>query len=258
MKKYEQALNKYRSTSEELNIQVIELALNVVVDKVGNLASETPFTKGIDQLRKSVLYRLSSLGWHLHNLCRQHDQFEQAFRAHQQDSIIMSGKNIQFFIFDDFIFNLISLYDYYANLIAYFLIGENKKKIGWQSLAKAARDKKNRFSTLSVAGDIAAHENDWVRRIRDFRAELIHYNLSMGNDLQRISMRPGEDVKFELLYSVPEKLAKKLDLKAPVHEGVGIDLQLGAIEIGESSINWLSSLTGRICSKFTKNRMHRV
>ena len=258
MKKYEQALNKYGSASEELNTLVIELVLNVVVDKVGNLASETHFTKGIDQLRKSVLYRLSSLGWHLQNLCRQHDQFEQAFRAHQPDSIIMSAKNIQFFIFDDFIFNLISLYDYYANLIAYFLIGENKKKIGWQSLAKAARDKKNRFSTLSVAGDIATHENYWVKRIRDFRAELIHYNLNMGNDQQRISGRRGEDVKFELLYSVPEKLAKKLDLQAPVHKGVGIDLQLGAIEIGERSINWLASLTDRIRSKFTKNSVQRV
>ncbi|WP_353573265.1 hypothetical protein, partial [Candidatus Albibeggiatoa sp. nov. BB20] len=137
------------------------------------------------------------------------------------------------------------------------LIEENKRKIGWDGISKAARDSQNKFSKLSISKLISTHENEWVKRIRDFRAEIIHYNLLTGNDKAQISYNHGE-LKFELLYSVPKKLMKKLKLESLVHKDIGVDLQFGSIEIAERSIVWLTELTSMITTEFTSNEVQLI
>ena len=258
MKQYLASIENYGSTAEQLHAEVIGMVLNIVVDKAGNIATETEFTKNIYLLRDSVLYRLSSLGWHLHSLCKQHAHFERLFKANPKDPNIIYAKNVQSFAFDDFVFNLVSLYDYFANLIAFFLISENKKRTGWDGLAKAAMHYGNKFSSLPIAADIARHENEWVKRIRNFRAEVIHYNLSVGKGRRNISWKQGGNIKFELIYSVPEKLTKKLKLQSPVHENVGVDLQFGTLEIAERSARWLADITATIRKNHTSNTIKKV
>lgn len=258
MKKYNPSLNNYGEAAQRLDTEIIGLGLNVLVDKVGNIALETPFQIDLFLLRDSVLYRLSALGWHVYNICKQHSHVEQIFKANPHDPNMIYAKNYQFFAFDDFIFNLVSLYDYYANLVAFILIGGQKKRIGWNGLTKSSMDKKNKFYKLSIAKLIATHENEWVKRISDYRAEIIHYNLIEGNNKLEISWSQGEEVKYNLMYSIPEKLTKKLKLTSPIHEGIGIDLQFGTLEIAEKSVLWLTELTSKITAEFTSNQIKTV
>lgn len=254
MKKYHEPMKLYGEVAEEFNTAVIGLALNSLVDKVGNIGTECQYRTDLFLLRDSILYRLSSLGWHIHNLCKQHSQFEKAFRTNPDDNELYYAKTFQSFGFDDLIFNLMSLYDYYANFLGFLLINENKKRIGWGGLAKSAMDKSNQFSLKLIASDIAKHENGWVKRLSAYRAEVIHYNSQEGEGKMHISWRQGEEVEYSLLWSIPEKLVKKLGLNAPCHDGVGIDLQLGSIEIVERSIRWLADLTLEITNTYTSNQ----
>jgi len=244
--------------AQHFNTEVIGLAMNIIVDREGNLAAKTNLTDEIFLLRDSVLYRLSALGWHIHTICKQHEQIENAFKKDPQGHILIYSNNIQSFSFDDFIFNLVSLYDYYANLLAYVFIGQNKKKMGWNSFSRACMDKSNPISKIDFAPIIAAHENEWVKRLQEFRAEIIHYNLNQGKSRQQISVRQGEEAKFKVMFSVPEKLAKRLKLESPIHDGVGVDLQHGVIEIASRSIKWLGELTKTITLQHTQNLVKRA
>jgi len=112
--------------------------MNVIIDKTGNYDKD-PFTIDMYRLRDNVLYRSSSLVWHLNTLHKHHEAYENQFKKNPSDPNIYHSKSALFFIFDDLIFNLMSLYDYYANLLAYFILGPNKQTIGWNSLAKSAK-----------------------------------------------------------------------------------------------------------------------
>lgn len=62
MLKYQESLQKYSDTAHFLNTEIIGLILNITVDKVGNIGTDTPVTKDLHQLRDSLLYRLSAIG----------------------------------------------------------------------------------------------------------------------------------------------------------------------------------------------------
>lgn len=257
MQRYKQDIDRYSSIAEEFSQQVIGLVINVVVDKTGNLDLDH-FTKESYHLRDSILYRLSSLGWHIYTLCNNHVKYEKQFKSDPGNHNINNAKHALCFIFDDLIFNLISLHDYFANLVAFTLIGEDKKHIKWNRLVNTAWGKQNSFSKLDIAKDITDHEKNWVSKIQDFRAEIIHYNLNTGKDKRVVSWSKGQDVQYKLLYSIPEKLAKKLNLNSIAHEDVGIDLQHGSIEIADRSVKWLSGLAEKLRLQHTKNTIKRV
>lgn len=258
MEKYHSSLKSYGGAAQEFNTAVIGLALNSLVDKVGNIGKECQYRTDLFLLRDSVLYRLSSLGWHIHNLCKQHSQYEKAFSINPGDNNLHYANTFQSFLFDDFVFNLISLYDYYANLLGFLLIGENKRRIGWDGLAKSAMDRSNKFSGNIIANNVAKHENEWVKRLSAYRAEVIHYNIQESKGTMHISWKQGEQVKYSLQWAIPDKLAKKLGLSAPSHDGVGVDLQIGAMEIAERSIRWLSESTNTITKEYTSNQCQPI
>jgi hypothetical protein len=247
----------HKKSFERLHEELIQLVMNVVIDKIGNYKKDH-FTLDMFRLRDNVVYRLSSLDWHLQSLCSHHEHYEAKFKKDSYDPNIFYAKTVLFFIFDDFVFNLISLYDYYANLLAYFLLSPNKQTIGWNSLAKTAKGNNNQFSKFKFSKDIWQHNHEWVMKINDFRSKVIHRNVQKGSDKQIISGTQGQDVQFKLLYSIHEKLSKKLNLKSPKHKDVGVDLLLGSIEIAEKSVSWLSQFTETIRTKETNNRTHFI
>lgn len=258
MDKYLGSLKPYGEVARDFNTAVIGLALNSLVDKVGNIGKECQYRTDLFLLRDSVLYRLSSLNWHIHNLCKQHSQYEKAFSVDPQNINLHYGNTFQSFLFDDFVFNLISLYDYFANLLGFLLIGENKKRIGWDGFAKSAMDRSNKFSKSIVATEISKHENEWVKRLSAYRAEVIHYNAQEGKGKMHISWKQGEQVEYSLQWAIPEKLAKKLKLTSPSHDDVGIDLQHGSIEIAERSIRWLLDTTNIVTTTYTSNQCQPI
>ena len=61
--------------SEQLHKEILRLTMNVVIDTTGNY-DEDHFTSDIYRLRDNILYRLSSLNWHINTLLKHHKAFE--------------------------------------------------------------------------------------------------------------------------------------------------------------------------------------
>lgn len=119
-------------------------------------------------------------------------------------------------------------------------------------------DRSNKFSKSIVATEISKHENEWVKRLSAYRAEVIHYNAQEGKGKMHISWKQGEQVEYSLQWAIPEKLAKKLKLTSPSHDDVGIDLQYGSIEIAERSIRWLLDTTSIVTTTYTSNQCQPI
>lgn len=130
--------------------------------------------------------------------------------------------------------------------------------MGWPSLIRAAMDSSNKFSETSIASELCTHDHNWVKKLQDFRAELIHYNLNMGKGRLEINWKNEEEVKYDIKFSIPEKLSKKLNLLSPAHDHIGIDLQLGSLEIAENSVKWMGSMTETIRCTLTANKIQRA
>lgn len=120
MNKHQLSIENYGKCTEQLHNELIGFVLNIVTDKEGSISAQTNFTKDIFLLRDNILYRSSAIERHIQNICQQHVYFEQVFKTNPQKYNLIGSHNIQSFSFDDFIFNLLSLYDYYANLLAFF------------------------------------------------------------------------------------------------------------------------------------------
>ena len=160
---------------------------------------------------------------------------------------------IQAFASDDVLFNLLGLYDYWSNLVGFAFIGTSRKKIGWRGLATSALDKKNPFSSTAIGPMIAEHHKQWALKLQDLRAEIIHYEHLEGKSRYEISWQAGNEAAFEFLSTLPTPISKKLQLQAPARGDLGVDLQLGLIEICKKSIIWLAEATKLACEQLTRH-----
>jgi hypothetical protein len=243
LKRYTAPLEAYGKVAADLNSEVIGLALNLIVDRVGGIGQDDNVTKATYLLRDSVLYRLSSLGHHLHRVCSAHVHNEDRLRQNIEQADLRLAHLALSFASDDLLFNLLSLYDYWANLVAYAYLGPQKKKIGWRGLAKASMDNKNVFSSSAIAPLVGQHHRSLALKLQDIRAEIIHYEHSEGKSRYEIHAEAGASATYALKTALPHSLSKKLQLTSVQHEGLGVDLPLGLIEISTRAVSWLADAT---------------
>ena len=253
MKRYSEESEQFNSAVDELFNLVIRLTVNVKTDREGMFTDRTQFSERLYELSGSIQYRLSSVSWHLRTLCQQHVSFERQYRNDPANENATYFGQYLYFLFDDFIFNLISLYDYFGSYFNLAFINENKPGLMWGRMAKAARDKNNAFSHCTLGKSVSDHNRKWVQKLENFRAEIIHYNIKTGGDKKKISWKQRENVKFQLMYSIPDDVVKILNLEKCKKNDIGVDLQFGAIEIGRRSIESLRCLTDVAIHNCTTN-----
>jgi hypothetical protein len=88
----------------------------------------------------------------------------------------------QQFVFDDLIFNALSLFDYVGNFVGFAFYGEQRKKAKWDRIQKYARDgdheardhPSKRISSGRAGERILRAQKDLVGILSDYRADLIH------------------------------------------------------------------------------------
>ncbi|HDZ85596.1 MAG TPA: hypothetical protein ENH35_03565 [Candidatus Moranbacteria bacterium] len=228
--------------------------MNIKQDVEGLYTERTQFSERLYELMGSIQYRLNAVDWHLRNLCQQHNYYEQKIAKNGLESSGWSEQYSLYYLFDDFIFNLISLYDYFGSYIYLSFVDQNKQKKMWSRLANAAGNQNNYFSNCILAKKIFKHHREWVIKLNDYRAQIIHYKLNHGHAKKRISISVKEGIqKTELMYSVPDDLVKLLNLQNCHKNETGFDLQFGAIEIAERSIVSLKELAQTALDRCTLN-----
>ena len=77
-------------------------------------------------------------------------------------------------VFDNIIFQLVSVYDYLSHLICYICKTDKSKTVYWTKLAKLVHGKDNEFTNLNIRKVIAELDNKIVGRLYDYRSRLIH------------------------------------------------------------------------------------
>jgi hypothetical protein len=83
-------------------------------------------------------------------------------------------------LFDSFIYHTVSVFDYISTL-ANYVSGEKKENtLMWTQLAKSVRDKKNIFSLTRFSTVIDKIDREFVGKLYDHRALLIHRRADIG------------------------------------------------------------------------------
>lgn len=201
-----------------------------------------PKTKPIVESRDSFLYRYSSVLWHKDILTSQHSKNEEVFR-----SLFLTGKDdhmhlkdshqVIFFLFDDVIFNLMSMYDYLGNYLAVLMLGADNRSIKWSGLLNALRDKSNKMNGSVIAKNIVDIDKNFVVKLSQFRGDLIHKKSHLGDGEASVDL--NDEVKATIKILIPNRLLKLLPIFS---KGEEVEIIEGASRIIDESVNLIRSI----------------
>lgn len=216
---HKESLTEINKNSYELDFILNEVDIDYANKITGNLENETT-----NQFLKAISYRMESILFHynlLYNINPK--EYESSFPEHE----ISIRQNC---LFDSIIFHTASLFDYFSCLI-WYIIGENKieKKL-WNSLAKSTRHD-NQIKNSKIGNLVDLYDREWVTKLFDYRAELIHYKDDWANETYTIDNK-------QLIVHSPDKILKyfKIHKKTDIQEKV-ITIEQISLWVIENSIN---------------------
>ncbi|MCI5218793.1 MAG: hypothetical protein D3914_06285 [Candidatus Electrothrix sp. LOE2] len=161
MKRYAEKFNELQEKYKTLHDALFILAQNIRADQPGGMSATTQYSKMLGVVYKSASYRAHSVLWHINELCNYHVQYEAQYLIDINRKNDTSGYYEMYlnYTFDDFVFNLMSLYDYFARYFYIAFVNKLKPKKTWRSLAKLCEDQKNEFYNCKLAEMIRNHNN---------------------------------------------------------------------------------------------------
>jgi hypothetical protein len=145
------------------------------------------------RLRDSLSYRAEAVLWHPHMIQIVGASASRRLREVHSDS----AKEYQlffhlgaehFYLFDDLVFNALSLFDYVGNIVGFAFYGEQRRKAKWETIRRFANDAayergkhpKARIAAGPVGDVVRGAHVSLVRALTDYRAALIHYEALLG------------------------------------------------------------------------------
>jgi len=206
-----------------------------IIPRIPSPGKEKDLKFCLDSL-DSIGYRVGSISYHL-GLLRKIDKgmteqlLKDFFSVDKKDSqsyLMIYGSDIQRFIFDDIVFNLMSLFDYIGSLFWFSLSGKRGRCIQW---SKAWEKTKKAISGKGKAGNIKPEDlmvcklilkfhQDLVNDIAQYRGKLIHFKkdrtqsqiLTDLSDIRRSKFIVFAPVEFINKFEELVNLSKKRDL----------------------------------------------
>lgn len=219
-------INKLLSESYDLN-QKIDIAINnISMNRLGNIKRElNKAQEKIIDLMKSLNYRKASINFHITKIIEttneiiEHSNHEFQNRRIVNYQDINSAPNYLLFLLDDFIFNLLSFYDYLAKLV-YLTYFKRIKRIDWNWLiikAKKIRSRNNsnfytKYRIRNEDINSLIEENyQFIRKISDIRSDLLHNRSYESNLTQNFNWTP-ESTHVETVIKFPSEYSLKIKI----------------------------------------------
>lgn len=170
-KDHDACMNRIRTLSEEIKGHLSNLQIDYLNKISGNIKE-----KRFNEITKSISIRMNSVIFHyglLHSIYSPNSNIKtRNWNPFIGDQIAIQQK----FIFDSIIFNSISIFDYLGCLIAYVREkNKNNWKKTWNSIEKTVR-KDSKFNQTSLGHKIIEADNKWVKKLNEYRSQLIHYD----------------------------------------------------------------------------------
>ncbi len=135
-------------------------------------------------------------------------------------------------LFDSIIFHTASLFDYFSCFIWYIIGNEKSEKKLWNSLVKSVRHD-NKIEKSQIGALIDSFDREWICKLFDYRAELIHYKDDWANETYTIENR-------KLVIHSPKKILKFFKIQKK------IDIQNTIVTIEQISL-WVIESSIAIC-----------
>jgi hypothetical protein len=138
----------------------------------------------INQVRESLFYRVQAITYHVNILINQrrsiNNEIIEHFKNGEANPISVERLIIhQYYLFDDIIFNLLSMFDYISGMIGYMFDNKYHK---WNSLVRSARNSKTAIGREAFAEGIVKLHSSWVDALLNFRSDIIHKSPKFGDE----------------------------------------------------------------------------
>lgn len=140
-------------------------------------------------LRDNINYRLYSAKFHIELLFNHISNIEKNVENHTITSTLNQIPVISYIpiytqqitsLFDSFIYHTVSVFDYISTLANYVSGKKKENTLMWTQLAKSVRDKKNIFSQTRFSTVVDKIDREFVGKLYDHRALLIHRKADIG------------------------------------------------------------------------------
>lgn len=209
-------------------------------------------TEVLFELRDAFNYRQDSILYHFNLLVNTQNNSAQKFNhdldSRGKKSLLKTSAYQQQFLFDDILFNTISLFDYFGNYGGFIFQGQHGKKLGWNSLYGYCKNEKPTGDSSRqilfnsrVAELIVLNHESWINKLYDYRSQIIHKKI--------------DEIDGSLSYSIPMK-GKEIpendhDIRILVPKNFAKDFKLDKIDEDLSLIKSLYLLMIKSSSSLT-------
>jgi|GEM_PF-3508558 len=171
-------------------------------------------------LRDSIFYRIDSIYFHLDMLIKTNNSILMKMQQNSfyvDEKLIKKGQDSMSYIFDDIIFNLCSLLDYFGDLVGCIYIGDDKQRLKWPGCARASRDPNNSLNSFKIASIISNEDKVWVGHLYDYRSKLIHYRKDITSSNQQIKFEKNS-ITYTFKVDKPELFISIIKLYSNTEE----------------------------------------
>jgi hypothetical protein len=176
------------------------------------------------QLRDSVIYRANSLRFHINLLeaiIKGHsdDLKKDNFGGKSRGITVHDVSEQSMYLFDDLVFNSISLYDYFSGFIGYILDGEHGKKADWDKIVKICYDVQNVHKTnfakkvhhlRTFKDKVIEVDKNRVKKLMSYRGILYHNKNDIAHSTGTQNLLDTE--KSFYFVEIPELFAEQFQL----------------------------------------------
>lgn len=146
---------------------------------------------------------------------------------------VIFARKHQYYIFDDIIFNILSMFDYLASMIGYMFQG---KYLKWNNLASSASDDANEIGKSSFAQLIVKEHKRWVHALMGYRSDLIHRQPVLGNAGVDLMFEKKDGLSSLLTLYLPDKVLKLVNSISAVNSEK-LDIIDGSIILAQEAYN---------------------
>lgn len=176
------SLEKLNIRSQSLLYEISDCGVRVFSRKNPGILPESGHP--INQVRESLFYRIKAIVYHVNILINQrksiNDEIVEHFKNGDANPISIERLIIhQYYLFDDIIFNLLSMFDYISAMLGFMFDNRYYK---WNSLVRSARNNSTTIGKENFSKEIVKLHSTWVDTLLDYRSDLIHKSPKFGED----------------------------------------------------------------------------
>lgn len=164
---------------EELYGELYKNLVDTVLVSLGNTRPSRDKTDNRYLLRDSMTYRMKSINYHLNLMIKRNNEILIKLRGNPfqfSEMEMMSAQNEFMYLFDDLVFNVSSIFDYFGGLIGCLYVDIDKHKIKWKGCERACAKDDNQMSTYKIAELVTSENRAWIQQLFEYRSKLIHFH----------------------------------------------------------------------------------